>query len=114
MYIQPYEPQEMNFGAPALTGYGTPPACPPATSGDDAITTLPWTQGLPELGDAAGALNDAPFGSLGIGAMLSSLTGMMQQLVQMMQSLVGRMGGEASNPGSGNAGGCTQGPRVRS
>lgn len=108
MYIQPYEPQEM-FGTPALPGYGASGAsgacAPHGPPNDDAITTLPWTQEMPELGDAAGALNDAPFGSLGIGSMLSNLTGMMQQLVSMMQSLLGKMEG---------GGGCTQGPRMRS
>lgn len=106
MYIQPYEP--------AFTGAA--PACTPETPAQsgDPITTLPWTDQLPELGDAAGALNDAPLGSLGIGSMLTNLTGMMQQLVQMMQSLLGRMNGETGNPRSCNDGGCTQGPHARS
>jgi len=110
MYIQPYEPQEMTFGSQSLSGFAAPACTPETSSAADGIAS-PWSEELPGIDDAAGALNDTPFGSLGIGNMLASLTGMMQQLAQMMQSLLGRMGGETGGTQCGN-GGCTQGPVV--
>lgn len=108
MYIQPYETQDTLYGPAASQEFGALAACAPARAsiaGDGVSSTMPWTQEIPELGDAAGALEDAPFGALGLGPMLSNLTGMMQQLVQMMQTLVARMGGE--QPGT-TQGGCTR------
>ena len=100
MYIQPYEPQEMPFGPAPLSGYGTQAqGCMPSE--------FPYA--LDGIDDASGALNDAPFGALGMGNMLSSLAGMMQQLASMLQSLLGRMSGESGTTSHcGN--GCTQGP----
>jgi len=110
MYIQPYEPQEMTFGPSTLSGYGAAPSCAPSEApfAGDGVAAEPWTQEMPGIGDAASALNDAPFGSLGIGNMLASLTGMMQQLTQMMQSLLGRMGGPVGNQAQCGGGACTQ------
>ncbi len=112
MYIQPYEPQEFGLGASSMSGYAasgeacTPPETP--FGGDSVTRSLPWTQTLPGLTDASGSLDDAPFGSLGLGGMLSNLTGMMQQLVQMMQSLLGRMSNGNAGGMTGQCGGCTQ------
>ncbi len=107
MYIQPYEPQEVPFTPSTRPAYGAGTSCtaPDASFGDDGVATmLPWTEG-----DAAGALNDGPFGSLGLAGMLSNLTGMMSQLAQMMQSLLGRIGGDAGDASHCGSGGCTQG-----
>ncbi|HEY9085065.1 MAG TPA: hypothetical protein VIN40_03875 [Candidatus Tyrphobacter sp.] len=112
MYIQPYQLPEFGAGTSSTSGYGAPgeagmlPEMP--FESDGVRSTLPWTQDVPGLTDGAGSLQDAPFGSLGIGGMLSSLTGMMQQLVQIMQSLLGRMG-NGGIPGE-RFGGCTQPP----
>lgn len=111
MYIQPYEPQEMSFASPSISGFGATPCSPEETPlATDGIAS-PWTDEIPGLNDAAGALNDAPFGGLGMGSMLANLTGMMQQLTQMMQALLGRMGGQNTGSQCGN-GGCAQGSPV--
>lgn len=121
MYIQPYEPpQELGLGS-SPTGYTAPgqtfaPLEVPYGGADSVGRSLPWTESMPGLTDGSGALQDGPFGSLGLGGMLESLAAMMQQLAQMMQSLIARMGN--GNPLGGGAfghtgefghTGCTQG-----
>jgi hypothetical protein len=90
MYIQPYEPQQTAFAPPSLSDTNNAQFCSASAMplGTDGIAgALPWNQNCST--NTEGALNDAPFGSLGMGGILTSLTGMMQQLLQMMQSLFG-------------------------
>ncbi len=105
MYVQPYEPQDTTFGASGLGGYGASQIGAPGEvpmPGDGVSSMLPWSETMPGFSDGASALNDGPFGALGLGSMLTNLTGMMQQLVQMMQSLLGH----------GNSS-CTHDPHAR-
>jgi hypothetical protein len=92
MYIQPYEPQEYGFGTTSFDGYSIPEGpISPGITADSIAPAMSWTNQIPGMTDAAGSLEDAPFGQFGLGPMLQNLTGMMQQILQMMQSLVGRL-----------------------
>jgi hypothetical protein len=110
MYIQPYEPRELNVGASSSAGYQAP-----GTTSTDELGEIdgPWSNALPNFGDAQAALNDGPLGELGLAPMLQNLTGMMQQLVQMMQALLGRMSGgnELRRLPEGSACGCAVPPK---
>ena len=117
MYIQPYEPQELDstttspFSGHAAPGDVDSPNSAPF-GGDSIDLAFPFNGELPEIADGSSALEDGPLGSLGLGGMLMNLTGMMQQLTQMMQSLLGGMSNGNAGSGVSNAacfqGGCTQ------
>lgn len=102
MYIQPYEPQEFGFPSSTLNENGSPETPAARLPAGDTIAPANWMEPMAGIEDASGALEDAPFGQIGVGSMLQNLTGMMQQILQMMQSLIGRAG-------EADAGGCTQG-----